>query len=423
MKQNKFKIANELIHESILPNGMRLLIWQNNRLHSTQASLVVRYGSAYYRYKKNNKIVESKTGIAHFLEHVMFNMKDKVNASDEFIKLGTYDNAYTDSYVTDYYIEYEDNQYDNLKLLLDMVLNFYLTDELVKKEKGIIIEEKRISLDNPYNNLYFESMNNVFYNHNLKKTTLGDMNDIETIELKDLKEVYNEYYNPKNMTLIITGNCNADSVLTDVLKITQKYKYRKFDSKRIYYPDEPDSIVNNESIIYGNLLVPKIKMVYKMPISNFSESNKIKLKNIINIIIKSNFDVTSKFNAMLYENNFVSSFNTSVNVYDKHLLIEFAFESNDYQKVITKINNKMKKLTVSENDFKSKTHSFIANYITIFENNEDVTDLLVGYIEEYNKILYNAIDLISSIKYSDIKKTIDKISNNNYAVTILTTKK
>lgn len=423
MQKHTIDKMNETIYYEKAPNGLEIYVWQNKNVHNTFAALNVNYGSYYYRYQKGKSIIKDKTGIAHFLEHVMFNMDDNTNASDLFHELGTFDNAYTSSKNTCYYIKYQDNEIENLKVLINLVLKPYFTDKLVNKEKGIIIEEKRRSMNNPYNKLFDAVNDSLFVNYNSRETTLGSIDDINAITADDLKRVYDEFYNPANMQLVICGQCEPESLIKEILKLLKPFPKKTYDKKTIYYPEEPSYVNKKRNVIEGNVVTPKVRFLYKIPRNIYKDIPAWVLGYILSIIKKCNFGPTTDFREKLFINNFVNSFDASFYLTDDFIILNFYIESNDYHKVIEKIKYKMKHLKVTKDDFIAKTHSHLANAITVFENNEAVNDNLISHLVDYGKIKYDLVNDYLKINLSDVKKVIEKLDLLNTSLVILNPQK
>ncbi|MBO4245257.1 MAG: insulinase family protein [Bacilli bacterium] len=419
MNKVELKGLKEHLYLHEFSNGLRLCVWENNHLHNNYAAINVNYGSKYYRYKKGNKVITDKTGIAHFLEHVMFQIDKNTNASDIFAKLSSFDNAYTDLSNTCYHITYQDNHQDNLKALIKMVLTPYFTDELVEKEKGIIIEEKRRSLSDPYRTLYYETVRSLYHNANYRESTLGSMEDIKSITKEDLLAVYHEFYNLHNMQLIVCGNCNHEEIFNIVDKLIKDYPNVPYTKKKHYYPKEPITVCKKHNIIEGPVNIPKIKLVYKIPLSNFKGINKREIDKLVSVILKANFSATSDFREKIFSQELVSMFHVSGYRDDDFLIITFSMESNQYEKVIKMIKYRLKHLTVTKEDFASKTHSMLANAITCFENAEAVGDGIVADFARHNKIKPN--DVYNTYKIGDkkIPAVIKALNFDNYTLNVL----
>ena len=141
MKKNNIKFFNETLYEETLENGMKVYIIPNDNVLDTFVTFTAKYGGCNYEFKYNNKFVKLPNGVAHFLEHKMFEQKNRVEPFTFFGRTGTYSNAATNYHNTYYIFAGNNNFKENLNYLLDFVQDPYFTDENVEKEKGIIAQE------------------------------------------------------------------------------------------------------------------------------------------------------------------------------------------------------------------------------------------------------------------------------------------
>jgi len=159
-----------------------------------QAAIVVKCGG-----------LESPSGIAHFLEHKMFEDAE-INFFEAFAKNGAMVNAYTHFTHTVYYFSCIDAFDENLELLQRLVSKTHFTNENVEKEKGIILSEIDMYADNPYWQVYTNLHKALFHEMALRQDILGIKESIQTITPAKLQEVYDTFYTPEKMALICVGD-------------------------------------------------------------------------------------------------------------------------------------------------------------------------------------------------------------------------
>ncbi len=404
-------------------SGLKVYIWQNLKSHNIHAAMNVLYGATSYQYIINNKIIKDKTGIAHFLEHVMFNINSKRNAMDLFNQLGSFTNAYTDTLNTCYYIFIKDEIKKNLDVLLEMMFTPYFTQKLVAKERGIITEEKRKASNDPYRQAYEHFICNIFHYDNIRETTLGTFSDIKDINSEDLQLVYDSFYHPCNMQLVMCGNCNPYEVEKIVNEFLADYEFKPYVKAVPYSKKEPATIVRKSEIIEGNVEIPKIRMAIKIKRSKFKNYNKKELLIMLNMLLRCNFGSTSTFREYLVENNLVTSINATRAVMKDFVIIYVSAESNFPEQVIPLIKEKMNNLELTKKDLTRKINSSIATYITNFEENEIVSDTIIANIIEYGDISLNYIDEVKKVKYEKVNNLINLIDTTEMSEMILMPKK
>lgn len=206
-----------MIKSSVLSNGVKCYTLEKRGFKGKEAMVVFKYGSCNNKFRYNNKIIQQPYGIAHFLEHKLFDEKD-INVFEEFSKYGGISNAYTNFSSTAYYFNCSDNFYENLKILLKMVGNLYITDESINKEKDIIAQEINMYEDDPYWQIYFNTLKCCYKNNSVRESVAGSVESIENITKEELYKAYESFYTYDNCCVIAVGDIDAEKVLNIVDK-------------------------------------------------------------------------------------------------------------------------------------------------------------------------------------------------------------
>ncbi len=220
------RIFNKLdleLYEEKLDNGLEIYIVPKNDKNNIHASFTTKFGSDDLDFILNGESISTHPGIAHFLEHKLFEQEDGTDPFQLFDNNGAYSNAFTNHIQTTYYFEGPINFEENLNLLLDFVQAPYFTDENVEKEKGIIIQELKRNKDFPYRVMYEEKISNSFINNNIKIPVIGYIDSINSITKEELMKCYKAFYNPSNMFLVITGNVDPIKTI-ELIKQNQSKK-------------------------------------------------------------------------------------------------------------------------------------------------------------------------------------------------------
>ena len=201
---------NETVYYDKLDNGLEVYMWPQENVSNFYATLSVKYGSIDTDFKIGNKTYQVSKGIAHFLEHVKFNEGPNKTAHDYYNKLGSSINAFTTFGYTSYEVLASSNLKENITHLLDYVETPYFTKELIEKERKIILSEVKMGKNNPYQMLYYTLNNALFHENSRKYYVTGDEEDVKNITLEEINLVYNTFYHPANMFLVVTGNFDPD---------------------------------------------------------------------------------------------------------------------------------------------------------------------------------------------------------------------
>ena len=212
MKLREFKNIGESLYTDTLPNGLRICVIPKTGWSKSYAFFATDYGGADRRFKIGGKWIDTPAGVAHFLEHKMFDTPDGGNALTQLSANGASPNAFTSSGITGYYFESTQAFYENLKILLSFVSVPYFTKESVDKEQGIIGQEIRMTEDRPGFVLYYEFLKCLYENHPIRESVAGTVESIAEISAETLYDCHKVFYNPSNMTLCVMGDADPETV-------------------------------------------------------------------------------------------------------------------------------------------------------------------------------------------------------------------
>ena len=199
---------NEKLFVQTLSNGLTVYLQPKAGFNKTTAVLGVNYGSVDSQFMLNGEKVVQPAGIAHFLEHKMFDKKD-YDVFELFNKTGARSNAFTSFTKTNYLFSTAESVKENLDILLDFVQIPYFTQAKVQREKGIIDQEINMYQNDPDNQAYFKTIASLYPNSVLANDIAGDIQTVDKITLEDVELAYRTFYRPENMSLFlcrITGH-------------------------------------------------------------------------------------------------------------------------------------------------------------------------------------------------------------------------
>ena len=242
-------------HES----GLKIYILEKPLYNSAYAIFGTKYGSIDNCFSVNGEKVEVPEGIAHFLEHKLFESEDG-DAFTRYAETGAYANAFTSFDKTCYLFSCSSRFYDNLEILLDFVQSPYFTAATVQKEQGIIGQEIRMYDDSPGWRVMFNMLLGMYKNHPVRIDIAGTTDSIAEITDELLYKCYNTFYNPQNMFLCIAGNVNTEKILKMVENGIKPKE--KFDLCRIM-PNEPDEVLQPEIVQALEVATPMFCFGYK----------------------------------------------------------------------------------------------------------------------------------------------------------------
>jgi len=207
----EYALIGETKYSCVLPNGFSVFVVPKSGFQKRYALLATDYGSADRRFRFGGNMVETPEGVAHFLEHLMFET-ELGSASTILSENGASSNAYTSTDITAYNIECVDNFTDNLETLLKFVSIPYFTQRSVDKERGIIGQEILMVMDDPDYRLYYGLMKSLFRHSPLRESVAGTTGSISKITADNLYDCHKSFYTPSNMALCVAGDVTPEEI-------------------------------------------------------------------------------------------------------------------------------------------------------------------------------------------------------------------
>ena len=212
--QEKFYPAvKETLYQAKLENGLTVTLLPKNDFNEVYGVATVQVGSVDTKFTaRNGKKEEYPSGIAHFLEHKLFERENSEDIMAAFTKLGADSNAFTSFTNTSYLFSTSDNVAECLDLLDELVTSFNITEESVEREKDIIQQEREMYQDDPDSCLFFKTLANLYPATPLASDIVGTEDSIEDISLEVLRDNFDEFYTPVNSQIFLVGNFDLELI-------------------------------------------------------------------------------------------------------------------------------------------------------------------------------------------------------------------
>ena len=393
----------------------------NDKVNNFYMTLSVKYGSidTEFKCKGDTEYTTVHDGVAHFLEHVNFNEPDGSTAHEYFDRLGSSINAFTTFDFTCYEVFAHTEFEDNLNHLLDYVQTPYFTKELIEKEKGIICEEVKMGKNNPGHKLYY-GMNKALYKKDKRRNLVtGEVEDVKGTSVKELQSVFDTFYHPENMFVVITGNFNPDQAVAIIKENQARKDFPKYLSPIKKRDKEPIAVNTEYQEIEANVEIPKVRISYKMPISSFGDIDKRLLNIYLSIILRNNFGSTSYLREELLEKELVVGINASREIFNDVVTIDINMETKYPETVIPIVKEKMHNLTLNEDDLKRRIRCNIAALINDYDDIEYVNTDIADQIITHGDVSDNLYELYNGLTLGEANKIIDGIDLNNSSTVLL----
>ena len=401
-----------------LSNGLEIYLLPDNNKKNYFITFATRFGSDILEFTdQEKKTHKPPLGVAHFLEHKMFEQEDGIDPFTFFSNSGTDANAATSFDSTQYICMGTKNFNTNLRYLLQFVMSPYYTDENVEKEKGIIAEEIKMYDDMPDFKLEMTLREGIYKNSPRRIDIAGTVNEIMKITKEDLYDCYSNYYIPNNMFVLIVGNFNENEALGIIRdELRNKANHQMPKSSKI---KEPASINIKEQTIKSNIEVPKIGFGLKVPTENIKLSN-IELDLYLHMLTTMLFGPSSEFRERVRNERIMSGIYTEWESIPEYKTFYLMASTIDPDKLLNEIKEEFINLNINESTFKRIKKVWIANEVKVFDGVESTVGYLYDDIIKYKKVIPNKISMIKKMKFSTLNEIIKEINFSNFStVTML----
>jgi predicted Zn-dependent peptidase len=304
-KINFDQLQEELYHEK-LPNGLNVYILPKKGFNKTFATFTTKYGSIDNNFVPLGKeeYVKVPDGIAHFLEHKLFEKEDG-DVFQQFSRQGASANAFTSFTRTAYLFSSTSDVEKNLETLVDFVQDPYFSEKTVEKEKGIIGQEITMYDDNPDWRLYFGLIQNLYQNHPVKIDIAGTIESISHITKDLLYECYNTFYHPSNMLLFIVGPVDPTKFMDQIRDNQLKKVYEDMPEIKRKFEDEPVHAAQQKQVLEMNVQTSKCLIGMKALHVDQSGAELLKNELTMNVLLDLMFGKSSDNYTQLYNDGLI----------------------------------------------------------------------------------------------------------------------
>ena len=388
-----------------LDNGLTVYICEMPQFRSAYAVFGTRYGSIDTKFSKNGKpAVSVPEGIAHFLEHKLFESEEG-DAFTLYAKTGAMANAFTSFDRTCYLFSCSDKFEENLGILLGFVQSPYFTEETVKKEQGIIGQEIRMYDDNPAYRVFFNMLRAMYKNHAVRIDIAGTVESIANIDADLLYSCYDTFYNPSNMFICVAGNIDARQVLK---QIGESVKDRgEVSIERVGF-DEPEETDRGYIEQKFPVLTPVFSFGYKQKIT--SPYRRLKSKVCVELLLEIICGEASPLYKRLMDEGLINDeFDYEYFTGRDFAAVIFSGESRDPKAVAEAI--KAEIASIKEHGFDKKLFSAVkcsayGEAVRMFNSAEAVAlQFTECAVCDYD--LFEKLKLYKTVSYDDVLKRTD----------------
>lgn len=416
MKEIELSKLDMTLYYDKLKNGLEVYLLPYDNKKNYYMSYATRYGSETTTFVPagEEEEVSVPLGIAHFLEHKMFEQEDGVDPFTYFSESGTGANAMTFFDYTQYICYGTKKFEDNLEYLIKYVNSPYYTDQNVEKEKGIIAEELKMYADIPDYQLDNYLRQNVYHKHPRRIDIGGSVEEIYKITKEDLYTCYNSFYSPNNMFILIVGGFDKDKAYEIIKKSLEDIDNRgKAKTSKI---SEPKEVRCEYQEVSSNISVPKIAVGFKICDRTLGKFNIFDLDLYIQMISTILFGSSSSFRERVRNKKLINNFYTEVETIDGFHTLYIMSSSEEPDELIKEIKDELGNVKINKNDFERIKKVWIANEVKMIDDVDSTVNNLYDDIIRYKEVIGDKVDRIRSLDFDIMNEIVEKINFNNIAV-------
>ena len=400
MNKTEYEQINETLYHEVLPNGLTVYLLPKNDYHKTYGL----FNNEFIPYGEKEK-VKVPDGIAHFLEHKLFEKEDG-DVFQLFGKQGASANAFTSFTKTSYLFSTTDQVEKNLTTLIDFVQAPYFTEETVNKEKGIIGQEIQMYEDDPNWRMFFGILNNLYPTHPLHIDIAGTVESIDKITAQDLYTCYRTFYQPSNMVLFVVGKMEPEKLMK---LIRENQEAKNFPPKQEivrYFPENTKEIIKQsalEAAITRDKFVLGIKGLDTLPQEG---TELLRYKTAINLLFQMILGNTSRNYLAMYNQGIIDdSFGFEFSLDREFHFADFSGDTDEPEKAAEKVKEIILGFAddpeVSETNLDLLKKKMLGQYFQSLNSIEYIanqfTQSLFG-----DRTLFDLPEIIDSIQMKDV---------------------
>ena len=373
------RFKNELLNEEYFlvnhPSGLKIYLCPKKDYSTYYAIIGTKYGSINRTFKLGDELVETPAGIAHFLEHKLFECEDG-DAFTLFSKTGARANANTSFDRTAYLFACNENFKESLKILMNFVQEPYFTEKGIQKERGIIEQEIKMYDDDPDWKVLINLLGAMYINHPIGDDIAGSVESISHITPDLMNKCYEAFYRFSNMAICLVGNFNVEDILEFLDKLIIVKEHDK--SVENIFPEEPLKVESNYVEEKMEIVNPLFAIGFK-----YGAEVKMSIRDFVNYnLIVSMFNLKSgSLYSRLLEKNLITTNNFCCDPFvgPGYLSIQFSGESGNPKEVLNIVNDEVKSLerAVSRELFERAKKCVYYSIVSIFNSPSVIANQLM----------------------------------------------
>ncbi len=419
----EFQQLQETLYYEKLPNGLDVYVLPKKGFQKTYATLTTNYGSIDNHFVSlEGKEVKVPDGIAHFLEHKMFE-EEEGDVFHEFSKYGAQANAFTSFDRTAYLFSSTDHVLKNVETLLDFVQRPYFTDENVEKEKGIIEQEIRMYDDNPDWRVYFGFISSLYHRHPVKIDIAGTVESIRKITKEMIYTCYETFYHPNNMLLFVVGAVDPENIFSVVRQNQAQKSFAEPKEIERFFAEEPDTAAQPRTEVNLSVDIPKCMMGYKETKIGLQGRDMLKQELTTDILLDVLTGPSSSFYEQLMEEGLIDdTFGSDYTLEARYGFSIIGGNSKNPDLLVQKVQQHIEKVKqdgLDPQEFERNRRKKIGAFLTALNSPEFIANQFTRF--QFNEMnLFDVIPVLEEIQFEDVSQRLhEHVQDEQFAVCIV----
>ncbi len=404
------KKENHKLHERYYKmrhkSGLDIYVFPK-KLTSTYALFATKYGSVDNCFRPSGcASITVPNGIAHYLEHRMFTQKDGSDITERFSEYGADSNAYTTFTKTVYLFSCTENFDESLGALIDFVTEPHFTEELVEKERGIIVEEIKMGEDNPYDRCFYGLLEVMYRNHSVRINIAGTEESVSAITADMLNSCYHAFYNPSNMAIVVCGDVTPEQVMFTVEQHLPS-SFVSQETERVYL-DEPAEVYQPLYEAYMPIAKPIFTIGIKDSVSCDAEERMAR-DAAMQILCEILFSRSGELYNELFEKGMISpDLSYGYSITEQFAFLTVGGEADDPEAVLARIKSYIREKQtegISSMDFERCKRVMLAEYIKDFDSTEEIANNMIDFIFDGGDI-FDCYEKLEGVTLAEVERLL-----------------
>ena len=397
----------EKYEKIVHPSGLTVFVYPK-KLTTVYALFATKYGSLERTFALGDETpVTVPDGVAHFLEHKLFEEEDGSDVFAKFASLGASANAYTSHEMTAYLFSATENVEEALEILLGFVSRPHFTEENVAKEQGIIGQEIGMIEDRPSTRLYYALLEGLYAKHNVKINIAGTVKTISEITPELLYRCYRTFYHPANMALAVSGEISSEKVMAIVDRMIPSH-LSPIEIKR-EYPTEGQEIVKEHTVLHMEVAGPLFGYAVKDLSEHRDGKERLRHATLASMMLNAYFSPSAPFYNRLFNDGLVgSSVDASFESMNSCGYMMISGESDEPDTVYERIDSLFAHIgdaLPTEEDFVRIQKAMYADAVRVLDSTEDIANEII-HASFHGYDLWDPLEVVSDIGYEEFTRFI-----------------